>query len=103
MFIKALLYYWTVCFTRYIQELVLLDHPEGAYSGIDVEAVDYDKYPGLAQVEFMHADMQPGDCLYIPYKWYKLTPMNSMSMNSIRVASSHLYSPLVISVSHMLS
>lgn len=46
-----------------------MDHPEGAYSGIDVEAVDYDKYPGLAQVEFQHADLEAGDCLYIPYKW----------------------------------
>ena len=50
------------------QDMVLFDHPEGSYSGIDVDNVDYEKYPGLANIKFMHADMQPGDCLYIPYK-----------------------------------
>lgn len=48
---------------------MLFDHPEGSYSGIDVDDVDYDKYPGLAKVEFMHAEVEAGDCLYIPYKW----------------------------------
>lgn len=47
---------------------MLFDHPEGAYSGIDVDDVDYDQYPGLANVKFMHANMEAGDCLYIPYK-----------------------------------
>ena len=31
--------------------------------------VDYNKYPGLAEVEFYHVHLNPGDCLYIPYKW----------------------------------
>lgn len=50
--------------------MILFDHPEGAYSGIDVDDVDYSKYPGLADVKFMHAEMEAGDCLYIPYKMY---------------------------------
>ncbi|XP_052808488.1 tRNA wybutosine-synthesizing protein 5-like [Mya arenaria] len=46
-----------------------LDRPEGAYSAMDVDAVDYTKYPGMAQVEFYHVNVSAGDCLYIPYLW----------------------------------
>lgn len=46
-----------------------LDHPEGAYSGIDVDSVDYTKYPGLASVSYHVVDLSAGDCLYIPFKW----------------------------------
>lgn len=46
-----------------------LDHPEGSYSDVDVDAVDYTKYPGLAEVEFVHVNITAGDCLYIPYRW----------------------------------
>lgn len=46
-----------------------LDHPEGSYSGVDVDSVDYTKYPGLAEIEFYHVNLTAGDCLYIPYKW----------------------------------
>ena len=31
--------------------------------------VDFVKYPGLAEVEYYHVQMQPGDCLYIPFGW----------------------------------
>ena len=31
--------------------------------------VDFVKYPGLAKVEYHYVEMQPGDCLYIPYRW----------------------------------
>ena len=30
------------------------------------------KYPGLKDVEYHYAKMEPGDCLYIPYLWYIL-------------------------------
>ncbi|XP_064608195.1 bifunctional peptidase and arginyl-hydroxylase JMJD5-like [Liolophura sinensis] len=46
-----------------------MDHPEGSYSDVDVDAVDYTKYPGLAEVEFVYVNMTAGDCLYIPYRW----------------------------------
>ncbi|CAG2214027.1 tRNA wybutosine-synthesizing protein 5-like isoform X1 [Mytilus edulis] len=46
-----------------------IDHPEGAYSAVDVDSVDYTKYPGLSEVEFYHTNLSAGDCLYIPYKW----------------------------------
>ncbi|XP_067946178.1 uncharacterized protein [Watersipora subatra] len=50
-------------------DLVPIDHPEGAYSGIDVDNVDLSKYPGVPQVDFLYADVEAGDCLYIPFKW----------------------------------
>ncbi|XP_021377379.1 tRNA wybutosine-synthesizing protein 5-like isoform X2 [Mizuhopecten yessoensis] len=46
-----------------------LDHPEGSYSAVDVDSVDYTAYPGLAEVEYIHVSMEAGDCLYIPYRW----------------------------------
>jgi lysine-specific demethylase 8 len=49
---------------------VNLDHSEGGYSSVDPDSVDLIKYPGLKDVEFYFVQMEPGDCLYIPYKWY---------------------------------
>ncbi|KAL3883788.1 hypothetical protein ACJMK2_030019 [Sinanodonta woodiana] len=46
-----------------------IDGPEGAYSAVDVDSVDYLKYPDLADVEFYHVNVSAGDCLYIPYRW----------------------------------
>ena len=69
--LKFVLHYNAVAFiVMYCiwQDMVTIDHPERAYSGVDVDDVDYDKYPDMANIKFMHADMQPGDCLYIPYK-----------------------------------
>ncbi|XP_050390812.1 uncharacterized protein LOC126809970 [Patella vulgata] len=51
------------------KNMVPIDRPEGAYSTIDVDKMDYTKYPTLAKIEYIHAHMEPGDCLYIPYKW----------------------------------
>ncbi|XP_045197467.1 tRNA wybutosine-synthesizing protein 5-like isoform X3 [Mercenaria mercenaria] len=46
-----------------------LDRIEGSYSSMDVDSVDYSKFPGMAEVEFYRADITAGDCLYIPYQW----------------------------------
>ncbi|XP_041352546.1 uncharacterized protein LOC121371008 [Gigantopelta aegis] len=51
------------------QDKVDMDHPEGSYCGVDVDSVDYEKYPGLAEVEYYHVNMSAGDCLFIPYMW----------------------------------
>ncbi|XP_033095598.1 jmjC domain-containing protein C-like isoform X2 [Anneissia japonica] len=52
------------------REYVILDHFEGGYSSVDVDKVDFTKYPGLSQVEFHYAEMTSGDCIFIPYKWF---------------------------------
>ncbi|KAK3735817.1 hypothetical protein QZH41_019916 [Actinostola sp. cb2023] len=49
---------------------VTLDHRSGGYSGVDVDKVDFTKYPGLREVTYYNVTMQAGDCLYIPYKWF---------------------------------
>lgn len=44
---------------------------QGGYSSIDVDKVDYVKFPELRNIkEYVLADMEAGDCLFIPYKWY---------------------------------
>lgn len=32
--------------------------------------VDFVKYPSLKDVEYFNVTMEPGDCLFIPYKWW---------------------------------
>ena len=31
--------------------------------------VNFTKYPGLREVEYHRAEMEEGDCLFIPYLW----------------------------------
>ncbi|ESO82238.1 hypothetical protein LOTGIDRAFT_170151 [Lottia gigantea] len=50
-------------------ELVPFDSEDQSHSLLDVDKADYVKYPGLAKVEFIHAHLEPGDCLYIPASW----------------------------------
>lgn len=35
--------------------------------------VDFVKYPSLKDVEYYNVTMEPGDCLFIPYKWWVVT------------------------------
>lgn len=48
---------------------VVIDRPNG-YSSVDVEKVDFTKYPSLREVEYWEAEMEAGDCLYIPFQWF---------------------------------
>nr|XP_009858838.1 uncharacterized protein LOC100182837 [Ciona intestinalis] len=67
----------------------VIDHPEGSYSGIDVDAVDFVKYPWLADTRYGIAKMEAGDCLFIPYKWHH--QVNSFGNNlAINIWFNHL-------------
>lgn len=69
------------CLVRGVKELFLVDrrkYPHGVpldkagetFSSLDVDSVDYLKYPSMANVgEYHYANLTAGDCLYIPYKW----------------------------------
>jgi len=52
------------------REHVVFDSPQGAFSNVDVDAVDVKKYPGLTKAPWWRADMQAGDCLFIPSRWF---------------------------------
>lgn len=52
------------------KDKVPIDFPSGGYSGVDVDRVDFVKYPSLIDVEYFNVTMAPGDCLFIPYKWF---------------------------------
>lgn len=56
--------------TKSTKKQVPIDFPSGGYSGVDVDRVDFVKYPSLENVEYFNVTMEPGDCLFIPYKWY---------------------------------
>ena len=39
---------------------------DGTYSHVDVNAVDQHRFPSLGRVPWWSANMEAGDCLYIP-------------------------------------
>merc|ERR1712196_417982 len=56
----------------------------GFFGRIDVDAVDLIKYPKWANVEWWYADLEAGDCLYIPSNWYHqvtATPERSINVH----------------------
>lgn len=40
----------------------------GAYSLVDVDAVDALKFPGIQHAAWYQINMKKGDCVFIPYK-----------------------------------
>ena len=60
---------------------IKIDEPEGSFSKVDVDKVDLQKYPGLADVPWYKAAMEPGDCLFIPYRYGNSDNNNSNSNN----------------------
>ncbi|XP_070568015.1 tRNA wybutosine-synthesizing protein 5-like [Ptychodera flava] len=56
-------------FLKY-RKTVVLDNYDRGFSGVDVDKVDFTKYPELNNVEYHFANMTPGDCLFIPFKWF---------------------------------
>ncbi|XP_065648849.1 uncharacterized protein LOC100207979 isoform X3 [Hydra vulgaris] len=64
---------------------VPIDRPRGGYSSLDVDKVNFTKYPALREVEYIHCTMEEGDCLFIPWRWYH--QVNSISnKNSQNIA-----------------
>ncbi|CAH1227031.1 TYW5 [Branchiostoma lanceolatum] len=49
---------------------VPIDHPDDSYSSVDVDSVDFTKYPGMREVDYYRVNMTAGDCLYVPYMWF---------------------------------
>ncbi|KAI0242746.1 Lysine-specific demethylase JMJ30 [Lamellibrachia satsuma] len=43
---------------------------DGTYSRVDVTKVDLHQFPSLGRVPWWNAEMDKGDCLYIPPRWY---------------------------------
>ena len=43
------------------------DRGYGGFATLDVESVNLIKYPKFKDVRWKHANMTPGDCLYLPY------------------------------------
>ena len=42
----------------------------GGYSSVDVNDVDLKRHGCFSTLEHWSAQMDPGDCLYIPMNWY---------------------------------
>ena len=43
---------------------VTIDVPKGDYSAVDTDNVDLEKYPGLRDVPWWRAVVEPGSCAY---------------------------------------
>ena len=42
----------------------------GEYAEIDPDNIDLDKHPGWRDVPWFRADLEAGDCIYMPLNWY---------------------------------
>ena len=47
----------------------IIDIPDGSYSSMDVDSVDFNKYKGIENIEYYNVELNAGDCLYIPLRW----------------------------------
>nr|XP_026689484.1 jmjC domain-containing protein 5-like [Ciona intestinalis] len=59
-----------VLIDRKHKDLVPIDNPDRGFSSVDVEKVDMHKYPTLGKLTWYIANMDTGDCFYIPYGWF---------------------------------
>ncbi|XP_075163455.1 jumonji domain containing 5 [Haematobia irritans] len=50
-------------------------------SQIDAASLDFDKFPLLTNVKFYKLTLQPGDCLYMPPKWWHFVESESPSFS----------------------
>lgn len=60
---------------KYNDSLYIPKESNGEYSNylnVDIENIDYDKYPKMKDVEIMHFKLKKGDMLFIPYEWWHL-------------------------------
>lgn len=60
---------------KYNDSLYIPKESNGQYSNylnVDIENIDYDKYPKMKDVEIMHFKLEKGDMLFIPYEWWHL-------------------------------
>lgn len=58
----------------------------GAFMGkVDVNRMDLQSFPGWRKVDWFYADLELGDCLYIPYQWYhyvEAAPTRSINVHA---------------------
>ncbi|XP_071819609.1 uncharacterized protein [Apostichopus japonicus] len=65
-------------YTKYKND-VLFDQVEDGAVSVDVDRVDFVKFPSLAKVDFHFANLSAGDCIFLPYKW--IHQVNSYDRN----------------------
>lgn len=68
-----------------------LDNAWGGFSGVDIDHVNYTKYPIFRDVEFYEAKMESGDCLFIPFKWYHQVTSTGRNI-AVNIWWKHLHS-----------
>lgn len=57
------------------------DRGYGGFATLDVESVNLIKYPKFKDVRWQHANMTPGDCLYLPYSyWHQVRSYGSKNL-----------------------
>lgn len=54
----------------------------GAFMRLDAQRMDLIKHPGWVDVRWSYVDLEPGDCVYIPFQWYhQVTAKPGRSIN----------------------
>ena len=47
----------------------IIDSEDQMYSTMDVDSVDFTKFPGIETIEYYNIDLNAGDCVFIPSKF----------------------------------
>ncbi|CAF1198630.1 unnamed protein product [Rotaria sordida] len=60
----------------------IIDNYSGSYSSIDVDSVDYNKYPSLDNnnIHYYQVTLSKGDCLFIPSLWIHQVRSNNRNI-----------------------
>ncbi|XP_059152927.1 bifunctional peptidase and arginyl-hydroxylase JMJD5-like isoform X2 [Physella acuta] len=61
------------------------------YSLVDVDKVDFEKFPRLANIEWYQANLSKGDCLYVPKGWYHQVTSSGVRHLAINLWFAHVY------------
>lgn len=63
----------------------------GGYSLVDVDEVDFNKFPRLYDTEFYHVKLLKGDCIFIPRRWYHQVNSSGKRHMAINIWFDHLH------------
>ncbi|CAL1525966.1 unnamed protein product [Lymnaea stagnalis] len=63
----------------------------GGYSLVDVDEVDFKRFPRLQDIEFYHVKLLKGDCIFIPRRWYHQVNSGGKRHMAINIWFDHLH------------
>ncbi|XP_057304509.1 uncharacterized protein LOC130641645 isoform X2 [Hydractinia symbiolongicarpus] len=73
---------WILIHPNFTEHIPTADYRQ--YSLLDVEKIDLKQYPKFAAVRYHHANMNAGDCMFLPRRYWH--QVNSFGMQNLQVS-----------------